>query len=49
MQMEQAEKVMARRAFRNFLVIKAVQWALIIGISRSLKKAVERELARRDG
>lgn len=49
MQMNQAEKVMARRAIRNVLIGQAIKLALIITIARSLKRAAWREQARRNG
>jgi ERCC4-type nuclease len=49
MQPNEAEKRMALRALRNALIVQAVKWTLIIVCTRSLKKAVERELARRNG
>lgn len=42
--MNEHEKALAKKALRNVLIAHAIKWALIIGISHSLKKAAEKRL-----
>lgn len=47
--MNSYEKAVAKKALRNVLIAQALKLVLIIGIARSLKRAVEREKASRNG
>lgn len=34
---------LAKKAFRNLAVVMAVKWAIVFGVTRSLKKAAEKQ------